>query len=144
MTEADRLARWREFLKDPVRQKILLKLGQHDKLSFDELMKDLKIDDQMKLYNELQILRDIVTKAEAENYQFQQEVGSEDISDKYMLTEEGHDVVDWMIAFPVLADGKLKHRGGMFEVLLIMFVMIVITIVIYLVLVALGFHLDTS
>jgi hypothetical protein len=61
-----------------------------------------------------------------------------------VLTEEGHDVVDWMIAFPVLADGKLKPRGGMFEVLLIMFVMIVMTIVIYLVLVALGFHLDTS
>jgi hypothetical protein len=61
-----------------------------------------------------------------------------------VLTEEGHDVVDWMIAFPVLADGKLKPRGGMFEVLLIMFVMIVITIVIYFVLVALGFHLDTS
>jgi hypothetical protein len=66
----DRLARWHEFLKDPIRQKILLKLGQQDKLSFDELMKDLKIDDQMKLYNELQILRDLVTKAKAENYQF--------------------------------------------------------------------------
>ena len=141
MNEADRLARWREFLKDPIRRKILLKLGQYDKLSFDQLMKNLKIDDQMQLYNELQILRDLVTKATTENYQFQQEVGSEDISDRYVLTEEGHDVVDWMIAFPVLADGRLKHRGGMFEVLLIMFVAIVIIIVIYFVLVALGFNL---
>jgi hypothetical protein len=144
MTEADRLARWHEILKDPIRQKILLKLGQYDKLSFDELMKDLKIDDQMRLYNELQILHDLVTKAKDENYQFQQEFGSEDISERYMLTEEGHDVVDWMIAFPVLADGKLKPRGGVFEVLLIVFVMIVITILIYFVLVALGFHLDSS
>ena len=144
MTEADRLARWREFLKDPIRQKILLNLGQQDELSFDELIKDLKIDDQMQLYNELQILRDLVTKVKPENHQFQQEVGSEDISERYVLTDEGHDVVDWMIAFPVLTDGKLKTRGGIFEVLLITFVMIAITIVIYFVLLALGFHLDTS
>ena len=57
-------------------------------------MKELKIDDQMKLYNELQILRDLVTKAKGENYPFQQKVGSEDISERYVLTEEGHDVVD--------------------------------------------------
>jgi len=38
-----------------LRQKILLKLGEHDSSSFDDLMKELKIDDQQELHSQLKI-----------------------------------------------------------------------------------------
>jgi hypothetical protein len=105
-------------------------------------MKELKIVDQMQLYNELQILRDLVAKAKSENYLLQQEVGSGDISDKYMLTEEGHDVVDWFIFFPELDKSKLKPRLELLLASLIIFALVSIAVVIYLIFVALGFSLD--
>ena len=63
-----------ELLKDPLRQKILLKLGEHDGLSFDELLKELKIDDQEELHSQLKILGDLVAKTE---------------DDEYLLSEQG-------------------------------------------------------
>ena len=144
MSEADKLAQWREFLKDPVRQRILLKLGEYDRLNFDELLKEVKIDDRMQLYNELQILRNLVSKAKSDNYLHEREGGLEDISDKYMLTEEGHEVVDWFIAFPELASSKRKPWFDMLKILLIIFGFVVIIVVIYLILAWLGFSLDLS
>jgi hypothetical protein len=110
MSEADKLARWHEFLKDPVRQKILLKLGEHDKLSFDELMKELKIDDQEELHNELQVLGELVTKVKDEDYSLPKEDVLKTLSDQYMLTEEGHDAVNEMIAHPEIESDNYNEE----------------------------------
>ncbi len=139
MAEADKFVRWYALLDSPIRQKILLKLGEYDKLSFDELLKEVKIDDQMQLYSELRILVDLVTKAK-DNVVYRQEVYSNDISEKYMLTDEGHDVLDWMLYYPELAINKPKRQLETPTLLLLFFVPILITAVIYLLLVALGFH----
>ncbi len=64
MSDTDKLAQWHEILKDPTRQKILLKLGEHDKLSFDELVKELKIDDQEELYERIADFRRFSYKSE--------------------------------------------------------------------------------
>jgi hypothetical protein len=71
---ADKLAPLHEILKDPLRQKILLKLGEQNGLSFEDLMKELKIDDQQEVHSQLKILGDLVTKAE---------------DDEYLLSEQG-------------------------------------------------------
>ncbi len=150
MSEADRLARWHEFLKDPLRQKILLKLGEHDKLSFDELMKELKIDDQEELYDELQVLGDLVAKVKDDEYSLPKEGDLKTLSDQYMLTEEGHDLVDEMVAFPEIEsdnynemldkDGQLKPNFAKSNQRVIAFlsIMIVATIIIFLI--AFYFH----
>ena len=57
-----------------MRQKILLKLGERDGFSFEDLMKELKIDDQQEVHSQLKILGDLVTKAE---------------DDEYLLSEQG-------------------------------------------------------
>jgi hypothetical protein len=110
MSEDDKLARWHELLKDPVRQKILLKIGKHDKLSFDELLKELKIDDQKELYDELQVLDELVTKVKDENYSLPKEDALKTPSDQYMLTEEGHDAIDDMIAFPEIESDNYNEK----------------------------------
>jgi hypothetical protein len=155
MSETGRLARWHEILKDPIRQKILLKLGEHDKLSFDELIKELKTDDQEELYNELQILGDLVTKAKDEDYSPSKEGVLKTFSDQYMLTEEGHNAVDEMIAFPEIEsdnynntldkDGKPKQKSWMpmipnWEILF--FTAIVIATAIIVVLLLWYFHIN--
>jgi hypothetical protein len=110
MSEADKLARWHELLKAPVRRKILLKLGEHDKLSFDELLKELKIEDQEELYSELQVLAELVTKVKDDDYSPPKEDALKTFSDQYMLTEEGHDAVDEMIAFPEIESDNYNEE----------------------------------
>lgn len=110
MIDSDRLDRLHEILKDPVRQKILLKLGEREKLSFDELMKELKIDDQRELYDELRVLSDLVTKVKDDPYPLPKENVSETLSEQYMLTEEGHDALDEMIASPELESDDYKEK----------------------------------
>jgi len=109
MSNADRLARLHEFLKDSVRQEILLKLGEHDKLSFDELMKELKIDDQKELYDELKNLDSLVTKVKDDEYSLPKKGVSEMLGEQYMLTEEGHDALDEMIAYPELESDNYRN-----------------------------------
>jgi hypothetical protein len=150
MSKADKLARWHEFLKDPLRQKILLKLGEHDKLSFDELMEELKIDDQEELYDELQVLGDLVTKAKDEDYSLPKEGVLKIVSDQYMLTEEGHDAVDKMIAYPEIEsdnynkmfdkDGQLKPNFAKSNQKVIAFVSIMFVAMIIIFLIAFYFH----
>ncbi len=109
MSEADRIARLHELLKDPVRQRILLKLGEHDKLSFDELLKELKIDDQQELYDELQVLGNLVKKIANEGCSQPKDV-FKTFSDQYILTEEGHDTVEEMIAFPEIESDNFNEK----------------------------------
>ena len=65
MAEANRLARWHNLVNDPVRRMILLKLGQHDRLSLNELEKTLRKIDRQQLYYQLKILNGLVTKTKA-------------------------------------------------------------------------------
>ena len=86
MSNADGLARLHEFLKDPIRRRILLKLSELGKLSFDDLMKELKIDDQEQVHDQLSDLDGLVTR-------------TNDDSKLYVLTEDGHYAVEELIAF---------------------------------------------
>jgi hypothetical protein len=92
---ADRLAELHEILKEPLRQKILLQLGQHDYLSFDTLMKNLEIDDPRDLSDQIKVLADLLE----EKFQID-EKGSD--TAVHALSEKGHDVLDAMIAYPEL------------------------------------------
>lgn len=143
MSEADRLARLHELLKDPVRQKLLLKLGEHDKLSIDELMKELKIDDQWELYDQLQVLGDLVTKVKDDQYLLPKKGVSQAFGEQYMLTEKGHDTLDEMIAYPEIEsdnynelfdkDGQLKPNFSKSNqrVKVFLSIMIVATVIIF-------------
>jgi hypothetical protein len=150
MSEAERLARWHELLKDPLRQKILLKLGEHDKLSFDELLKELKIDDQEELYDQLQVLGDLVTKVKDDQYLLPQKGVSQVFGDQYMLTEEGHDALDELIAYPEIESDNYKEifdKNGLPKpnfaksnqrVMVFLSIMIVATVIVFLI--AFYFH----
>ena len=76
----DRLLDLHEVIKDLLRQKILLKLGQYDSLDFSNLIKSLKISDSLELSNQLSILEEI--KVEGEHLVTKQE-------NSYRLTEKG-------------------------------------------------------
>ncbi len=107
--KADKLASLHEILKDPLRQKILLKLGEHDSIGFDELMKELKIDDEEEVYDQLKILGDLVTKKE-EEYLFNKQGVSKKLGGQYALTGKGHDAVDEMIEFPEIEAENYKDK----------------------------------
>jgi hypothetical protein len=98
---ADKLAELNEILKQPLRQKILLQLGQHDSLTFEELLKNLKIQDLQELSNQIEILGDLIGKTNSETSPIKPEQ-SENLSEEYALTEKGHDALDAMIAYPEL------------------------------------------
>jgi hypothetical protein len=106
---ADNLAPLHELLKDPIRQKTLLLLGERDRLSFDDLVKQLKIDDQEELHNQLKILGDLVTKVEDDEYSLTEQGVSKRPGGQYMLTEKGHDAVDEMVAFPEIESENYKQ-----------------------------------
>jgi hypothetical protein len=95
---------------------ILLKLGQNDRLSLNELEKTLRKIDRQQLYDQLKILNGLVTKTKANDLIPTEDKGFQDFSDKYMLTEEGHDAVDWLIVFPELKNDnypeKLEYKDG--------------------------------
>ena len=85
----DKLAELHEFLKNPIRQKILLKLGEHDRLSFEDLMNELKMDNPQELHSQLEILSDLVTKAEDDEYLLSEQGVSKRPGGQYALTERG-------------------------------------------------------
>ena len=116
MAEANRLTRWHNLVNDPVRRMILLKLGQYGRLSLNELEKTLRKIDRQQLYDQLKILNGLVTKTNANDQIPIEDKGFQDFSDKYMLTEEGHDALDWLIVFPELKNDnyqeKLEYKDG--------------------------------
>ena len=81
-----------EVLKEPLRQKILLKLGQHNRLSNDDLAKLLKLP-LTEIDGELSALQDLTV----DNEHLVVKDGT-----LYSLTEKGHDVLDCMISLPEL------------------------------------------
>jgi hypothetical protein len=102
------LAELNYILKNPIRQKILLKLREYDRLSFEDLMQKSKIDDQQELYNQLEILRELVTKAEDEFLLSEQGV-SKRPAGQYILTEKGHDAVNELVCFPEIKSENYKE-----------------------------------
>jgi hypothetical protein len=92
---ADRLAELHEVLKEPLRQKILLQLGQHDVLSFETLAKNLRIEDPQELNDQIKILSNLLEE------KYLPDPKGSDVA-VYALTEEGHEVLDAMIMFPEL------------------------------------------
>jgi hypothetical protein len=107
----DKLAELHEFLKDPIRQKILLKLGEYDSLTFEELLEKLKIDDSQELLRQLKVLDDLV-KVTEDSYSLTEEGVSKKPSGRYMLTERGHDAIEEMIDFPELESENYKKFFG--------------------------------
>jgi hypothetical protein len=81
-----------EVLKEPIRQKILLKLGQSKSVMSDDLAKLLKLD-QTEIDSQLGALTELTVDSE--------HLVTKDGS-AYSLTEKGHDVLNSMIAFPEL------------------------------------------
>jgi hypothetical protein len=106
----DNLAKLHDLLKNPIRQKILLKLGEHDRLSFEDLMKELKMDNQQELHSQLEILSDLVTKAEDDEYFLSEQGVSKRPGGQYMLTEKGHDAVGELIFFPEIKSDNYKEK----------------------------------
>jgi predicted ArsR family transcriptional regulator len=103
-----KLARLPEVLKDPVRQKILLLLGEHDRLIFKELLEKLEIHDKEELKNQLKVLRALVKRVKEHEY-FENGVLIKPPL-KYVLTDQGHFFLDEMIAFPELKFDDYKER----------------------------------
>lgn len=81
-----------EVLKEPLRQKMLLKLGRHSSLTIDDFAKQLMLD-QAEIDSQLRALLDLTVDDE-------HLVTKE--NNAYKLTEKGHYVLDCMIAFPEL------------------------------------------
>jgi DNA-binding HxlR family transcriptional regulator len=99
---SDRLSELHSVLKDPLRQKILLKLGQYDNLDFDGLKKNLKLADSQELSYQLNTLQEMTV--EGEHLLTKQE------NSVYQLTEKGHDVLDKMISFPELKSDNFREK----------------------------------
>jgi hypothetical protein len=97
----DKLSQLHEVLKEPLRQKILLQLGQHECLTLDDLTKNLRAYDIQELSNQLSILGRL--KVEGEYLISNQ-------ADEYELTEKGHYVLDEMIAFPELLSDNYRDK----------------------------------
>jgi hypothetical protein len=93
------------ILKEPLRQKILLKLGQHNRLSIDELARFLKLE-QTEIDTQLRVLQDLAV--DGEHLVIKE-------GNAYALTEKGHYVLNSMIAFPELAcDNQSKPKPRWF------------------------------
>lgn len=103
--DSSRRSELHAVLKGSLRQKILLKLGQHNRLSIDELARFLKLT-QTEIDNELRALQDLTVDDE---HLVTQE------GNAYKLTEKGHYVLNSMIAFPELAcDNQSKPKPKWF------------------------------
>ncbi len=98
----ERFAQLHEILKDALSQKILLKLGEFDSLSFDDLRNNLKIEDTQELSNQLNTLEKLTIDGE--------HVVSKQADLQYKLTEKGHYVLDEMIAFPELESDNYTQK----------------------------------
>jgi DNA-binding HxlR family transcriptional regulator len=107
---ADKLGQLHEILKDQLRQKILLKLGEHNDLSFDELMKELKMDNREEVYNQLNVLGDLVSQTESDEYLLSEQGVSKKPGGQYKLTEKDQDAINEMIAFPEIKSENYKEE----------------------------------
>jgi len=52
----NKLAQLHEILDNPIRRKLLIKMGERDRLSFDDLLKQLKTVTAEELQSQLKIL----------------------------------------------------------------------------------------
>ena len=100
----EKLARLHEILKEPLRQKILLQLGEHGHLTFDDLITNLKIEDTQELAYQLNALEKLTIDEE--------HLVSKQADLQYSLTEKGHFVLDEMIAFPELELDSYRQKLG--------------------------------
>jgi DNA-binding HxlR family transcriptional regulator len=98
----DELARLHEILKEPLHQKILLQLGEHGHLTFDDLITNLKIEDTQELSYQLNTLEKLTMGGE--------HLVTKQADLQYSLTEKGHYVLDEMIAFPELESDGYKQK----------------------------------
>ena len=107
----DKLAELHELLKDPLRQKILLKLGEHDGLTFNELTRELKADDHQAVLSQLGVLGDLISKtAEDEEYSLTEQGVTKKKGGQYRLTEKGKDAVSEMIVYPEIESDNYKQK----------------------------------
>jgi hypothetical protein len=77
-----------DILKDPLSKRILLQIRQHESMSIDSLMLNLKINDQQLIKNRLKKLSDIDKAIEPDSKSLMQTPG-----EQYVLTERGHEIV---------------------------------------------------
>lgn len=100
----DSLAQMHEALREPLRQKILLKLGEHASLGLDDLVKGLNYEDSKELSYQLGILERL--SVEGEHLLSMQPDG------KYSLTAKGHYVLEDMIIYPELESESYREDFG--------------------------------
>ena len=81
---ADRLAELNKILSQPLRQKILLQLGQYDSLIFESLLKNLKIEDPQELSNQIQILGDLLERKKEQEHSSIEQEHLEKSNEKYV------------------------------------------------------------
>jgi hypothetical protein len=105
----DNLAELNNLLKDPIRQNILLKLRRYDRLSFEDLMEKLDLDEQQELHSQLNVLRDLVTEVE-DTFLLTEQGVSKRPGGQYILTEKGIDAVNELVCFPEIKSEKYREK----------------------------------
>jgi DNA-binding HxlR family transcriptional regulator len=90
----DKIVKLHKVVKEPLRQKILLQLGLHKKMTFNDLMKSLEIQDSQELRNQLNILEKMIIEGK--------HLVIKQANSSYRLTEKGQYVLDKMITYPQL------------------------------------------
>lgn len=98
----DGLTRLHDIVKDILSQKVLLQLGEHGHLSFDDLISNLKIKDAQELSYQLNTLEKFTIDGE--------HLVTKQPDLQYSLTEKGHYVLDEMIAFPELESEDYSQK----------------------------------
>lgn len=98
------LAQLHEALKEPLRRKILLKLGQNKSLSLNDLAHFLGFEDSKELSYQLGALEKLTVEGEPLLLKLADE--------RYSLTEKGHSVLEELIAFPELASENYRGELG--------------------------------
>ena len=96
----DKLSQLHKVLKEPLRQKILLQLGNHKRLTFNDLIKNLRVYNTEEISQQLSILLDLTVEEE--------HLVSK--ANEFELTEKGHYVLDEMIAFPELESDNYREK----------------------------------
>jgi DNA-binding HxlR family transcriptional regulator len=109
MSQAN-LAKLHDLLQDPVRQKILLKLSRHERLSFEDLKGELKTVGAEELKSQLKILADLITQSQDDEFLLTETGVSKRPIGQYALTEKGHNAVDEMLAFPEITAENYREK----------------------------------
>jgi predicted transcriptional regulator len=98
----ERLSELHEIIREPLRQKILLQLGQ-GALTFDEVTKNLTLSAE-EIGNQLKTMEQLTYAGEPI---IERQPGM-----AYVLTEKGHFVLDSMLAYPELASAEYREKFG--------------------------------